>query len=92
MSCGVGHRLGLNPMLLWLKKKVLEEFPCGAAGKDLMLLQWLKFNPLSRNFHMLWIQPKRPQTNKQKPSNKQKKNIAEKLKANGHEDPFRELE
>ena len=49
----------IEPVIL--KKISQEEFSCGARDlnqqvKDLVLsLQWPRFNPWPRNFHMPWV-------------------------------------
>ena len=40
-----------------------QAFPDGLAVKDCIpSLLRLRFNPWPRNFHMLWVQPKKPKT------------------------------
>ena len=83
MSCGVGHRHGLDPTLLWLwhrlaaiapiwplawelpSRNVRWEFLAQQVKDSALSLQrqgsllWPGFDPWPRNFHMLWVWPKK---------------------------------
>ena len=68
MSCGVGHRRGSDPMLLWLRRRPAATAP---------------IRPLAWNLHMLWEQPKEiAKRQKDKKKKKKKTYLGKKKKIN----------